>query len=300
MAGNVIHTEGLTKHYGKVVGVEGLDLEVSEGEVFGFLGPNGAGKTTTLRLLMGLLRPTSGRALVFGLDTWKESVSVKAKTGYQPGEEALYLRMTGIAHVKFIAGFRGNGSKEGEALASRLELDLTRKVSGYSRGMKQKLALVLALMNKPPLLLMDEPTSSLDPITQYELYEVLSEYRQSGTTVLFSSHNLPEVERICDRVGIIRDGQLVGTESIEDMRSKRLRNVEIIFEGEAPSGLDTIPGVTNFQRSGSRVRLDLKGDINLLIKRIAEYEVADVSVSHASLEDVFLEFYGQGGAGGAA
>jgi beta-exotoxin I transport system ATP-binding protein len=295
VTGPVIRTESLTKYYGKIVGVENLVLEVEVGEVFGFLGPNGAGKTTTLRCLMGLLRPTAGRATVLGMDTWKESVSVKRKVGYLPGDAALYSRLTGDDTIGFVARFNGHGEEEGRQLASRLDLVLDRKVSGYSKGMKQKLAIVLALMKKPPVLIMDEPTNALDPITQHVLYEILNEYREAGTTILFSSHNLPEVERICDRVGIIREGHLAGTERIEDLRSMRLRNVEIIFAGGVPEGLDALPGVSDFEmQAGNRVQLKLKGEIDPLLKKVAQCEVADFSVSHASLEDVFLEFYGRG------
>lgn len=294
MVNSVISTESLTKYYGEVRGIEDLILEVREGEIFGFLGPNGAGKTTTLRLLMGLMRPTRGRATVLGMDCWTESVSIKEKVGYLPGEVALYSRLTGDSLVRFVAGFDGRGEAEAKRLASRLELDLARKTGDASRGMKQKLALILALMKKPPLLMMDEPTSGLDPITQHVLYEVLNEYRENGTTILFSSHNLPEVERISDRVGIIREGRLVTTEKIEDLRSKRLRHVEIIFADEVPAGLDTLPGLAEFEEADKRVRLKLRGDINPLLQKMSGFDVVDMSVSHASLEDVFLEFYGQG------
>ena len=293
----VITTESLTKHYGKVVGVEELALEVFEGELFGYLGPNGAGKTTTLRLLMGMLRPNGGTATVLGLDAWKDSVAVNALVGYLPGDAPLYERLTGEGHIRFIAGFNDHGEKEGFRLAERLGLELDRKVSGFSRGMKQKLALILALMKKPPLLLMDEPTSGLDPLVQQTVYEILNEYREDGSTVLFSSHNLPEVEKICDRVGVIREGRLVGTERIEDLRNKRLRNVEIIFSDEVPGNLGELPGVTDLEWAGNRVQLKLKGEIDPLIKMVARYRVADFSVSHASLEDVFLEFYGRGKVG---
>jgi len=297
MPDTVIKTSELTKLYGTVVGVRDLELEVERGEVFGFLGPNGAGKTTTLRLLMGLLRPSAGKADVFGLDAWKDSVAVKEKVGYLPGEAALYERMTGIGHIKFVANFNGNGEEEGFNLAERLELELERKVQTFSRGMKQKLAIILALMKNPPLIIMDEPTNALDPITQKLLYDILNERRNDGATILFSSHNLPEVERMADRVGIIRQGTLAGTERIEDMRAKRLRNVEVIFDGELPAGLalESLPGVTGIETLGNRIQLKLKGDINPLIKLVAQYDVADFSVTHASLEDVFLEFYEEAG-----
>jgi ABC-2 type transport system ATP-binding protein len=301
MPDKVISTGSLTKLYGHVVGVRELDLEVERGEVFGFLGPNGAGKTTTLRLLMGLLKPTSGEAAVFGLDAWRDSVAVKEKVGYLPGEAALYERLTGEGHIAFVASFNGHGEKAGLELASRLELEIGRKVSTYSRGMKQKLALTLALMKNPPLIMMDEPTNALDPITQKLLYDILNERRNDGATILFSSHNLPEVERMADRVGIIRQGTLAGTERIEGLREKRLRNVEVIFDGELPKGLEleSLVGVSDIEYLGNRVQLKLKGEINPLLRLVARYDVADFSVSHASLEDVFLEFYEEPGAAAA-
>lgn len=291
MANRIIVTESLTKHYGKTVGVEDLDLEVEEGEIYGFLGPNGAGKTTTLRMLMGLIQPTSGKGTILGYDTWSQSIDVKRNAGYLPGDAALYQELTGEAHIRFISNFNGHDEKNGFELASRLELELGKRVEDYSRGMKQKLALILALMKKPPILIMDEPTNALDPLTQHELYELLREYREGGTTVLFSSHNLPEVERVCSRVGIIRDGHLSRVERIEEFDVKRMRNVEITFTGRVPDGLDDIPGVSNVDISGDRVQLKLKGIIDPLIKKIAQYNVVDLNLTHASLEDIFLEFY---------
>ena len=291
MPKSVIATESLTKYYGKVVGVEGLDLEVQEGELFGFLGPNGAGKTTTIRLVMGMLKANRGNASVLGLDAWRQSVEVKRLVGYLPGEPAFYPRMNGREMVRFVASFDGRGEDSGRELAGRLELDLDKRVEGYSRGMKQKLAIVLALMKHPPLLIMDEPTNGLDPITQHVLYEILRELREGGTTLLFSSHNLPEVERLADRVGIIRHGHLAGTERIEDLRNKRLRNVEVIYASEPPEDLGRLPGVTEFERTGNRVQLKFKGDLNGLLAHLTRNELLDLSIGHASLEDVFLEFY---------
>lgn len=293
MTNKVIVTESLTKYYGKTVGVEDLALEVEEGEIYGFLGPNGAGKTTTLRMLMGLIQPTRGTGTILGYDTWRRSVDVRRRVGYLPGDAALYQELTGEAHIRFISKFNDHELKNGIDLASRLELELNKRVEDYSRGMKQKLALVLALMKKPLLLIMDEPTNALDPLTQHALYELLREYRRDGTTVLFSSHNLPEVERVCSRVGIIRGGHLSRVERIEDLGVKRMRNVEVIFAGEVPEGLENIPGVSNVEINGERVELKLKGNIDPLIKRIAGYDVADLSLTHASLEDIFLEFYGK-------
>jgi ABC-2 type transport system ATP-binding protein len=289
----VISTRELTKHYGHTVGVEGLDLEVYRGELFGFLGPNGAGKTTTMRLLMGMLKPTGGSASVLGHDSWKESVSVNELVGYLPGDARLYDGLTGNETIAFISRFNNVRAETGIALADRFELDLSRKVAGYSRGMKQKLALILSLMKKPPLLIMDEPTNALDPLMQHQLYRVLREYKEEGTTVMFSSHNLPEVERIADRVGVIRKGHLVGTERIEDLRNKRLRNVDVFFSDRIPDELKSLQGVTDYEAvSKSRVQLKFKGEMNPLIRLLAKCAVSDFSVSHASLEDMFMEFYG--------
>ena len=293
MPDTIISTSALTKYYGKVLGVKDLDLEVVSGEVFSFLGPNGAGKTTTIRLLMGLLKPTAGSGSILGLDTWSQTVGVKRKVGYLPGDARLYRGMKGEEHIKYIAALNGDGEKTGLELAERLDLDISRRAGGYSRGMGQKLAIILALMKSPPVIIMDEPTNGLDPLTQRELYEILNERRNEGATILFSSHNLPEVERICDRVGIIRQGELVATERMEHLRAMRLRNVEIIFEGAMPAdlGLESLPGVSEVERMGNRAQLKLRGDINPLLRLIARYDVADFSVSHASLEDVFIEFY---------
>ncbi len=293
----VIETESLTKYYGEVVGVERLDMGVEEGEVFGFLGPNGAGKTTTMRLLMGLLFPTSGGASVLGLDCWKESVALKRKIGYLPGEPTLYPRLTGEQHIRFIAGFNGGSEEAGTRLASRLELETGRRARDCSRGMRQKLALVLALMKNPQVLIMDEPTTALDPLTQRVVYDVLAERREAGATILFSSHNLAEVEKICDRVGIIRDGSLVATERIDELGAKRLHNVEVTFAGAVPDDMGTLPGVSEVKpETASRLLLTYRGNINDLVGYLCRYTLADLSISHASLEEVFLEYYGTGDA----
>ncbi|MBN2169071.1 MAG: ABC transporter ATP-binding protein [Actinobacteria bacterium] len=293
MSSPVVVTEGLTKHYGTTVGVEDLALEVEEGEIYGFLGPNGAGKTTTLRLLLGLIEPTGGKGEVLGYDIWHQSVEVKRIVGYLPGDPALYPELTGEAHIRFISKFNGHDERNGRELATRLELELDKRIEDYSRGMKQKLALVLALMKKPSVLIMDEPTNALDPLTQHVLYDLLREYRNEGTTVLFSSHNLPEIERVCSRVGIIRDGHLSRAERIEDLGAKRIRTVEVVFENEVPRGFDNIPGVSEVKIDQDRLELKLKGDINPLLRKIAQYEIVDLSFTHASLEDIFLEFYGK-------
>lgn len=296
----VIRAESLTKYYGAVKGVDSLDLEVAPGEVFGYLGPNGAGKTTTIRVLLGFLRPTSGKASVFGLDSWSRSVEIKSRVGYLPGEGGLYRRLTGDEHIRYVSRFNGPEAEAwGRELAARLELETERPVSDFSRGMKQKLAIVLALMKKPDLLIMDEPTNALDPLTQHTLYEVLGERRDAGATILFSSHNLHEVERIADRVGIIREGTIVATERMDELYQKRLHKVEVAFAGDIPDGLDRVPGIAELEReTGDRAHITFKGDINPLVRYLAEHELAELSITHGSLEDIFLEYYGGKPAGG--
>lgn len=288
-----ISARGLTKYYGKNVGIEDLDLDVHHGELFGFLGPNGAGKTTFMRTLMGIFKPTGGKATVLGYDSWKDSVAVNRTVGYLSGSTPLYGHMTGEQHIEFVSRFNGFSTDNGLSVARRLELDVGRKVEGYSSGMKQKLALVLVLMKEAPLLIMDEPTNSLDPLMQQQVYQELRERKEQGTTILFSSHNLPEVERMADRVGVIRQGHLVGTERIEDLRTKRLRNIEVIFTGAVPEALAGIEGVTDLTMvAGNRVQFRFRGDMNPLIRLFGSHDIADLNISHASLEDVFLEFYG--------
>ncbi len=290
----VIKTEGLTKYYGKVTGVRDLNLSIHSGEIFGFLGPNGAGKTTTMRLLVGLLRPSAGKAYVLGKDSWSKRVEIARDTGYLPGETRLYARLTGIEHINFVAGFGHADRSFALKLASRFELDLNRRTEEYSRGMKQQLALILALMKRPRILIMDEPTSGLDPLMQYLLYEILNDFRDNGTTIMLSSHNLPEVERVCNRVGIIKDGSLVAVESIEDLRNKRIRNIEVTFENGIPPQLETIAGIIEIEMSANRARIKTSGNLNPLIALLSKHRISDLSISHASLEDVFIEFYEKG------
>lgn len=288
-----ISAMGLTKYYGRTVGIEDLDLDVRRGELFGFLGPNGAGKTTFMRTLMGIFKPTRGAGTVLGRDSWRDRVAINRSVGYLSGSSPLYANMTGGQHVEFISRLNDMDTAPGRALAERFELDLDRKVEGYSSGMRQKLALVLVLMKDVPLLMMDEPTNALDPLMQQRVHQELRALRERGTTILFSSHNLPEVERMADRVGIIRKGRLVGTERIEDLRNKRLRNVEVIFSGGTPEALAEVEGVSDLVAvAPNRARFRFKGDMNPLVRMLASSRVADLNISHASLEDVFMEFYG--------
>jgi len=231
-----IRTEGLTKHYGKVIGIEDVDLEVREGEVFGFLGPNGAGKSTTIRTLLDLLHPTRGTATVLGLDSRRDSVEIRRHVGYLPGELAMYDQMTGRQMLEHFAGLRSMDDL-GEALpiAERLELDLDVKIRSYSSGNRQKLAIALVMMHRPRLLILDEPTTALDPLIQLEFYGLIDEVRDEGRTVFVSSHVLPEVERLAERVGIIRNGRLVVVEDFDAIRERAVRKVELRFAEPVPA-----------------------------------------------------------------
>jgi ABC-2 type transport system ATP-binding protein len=295
-----IKTEKLTKTYGKNRGILNVDLTVEEGEVFGFLGPNGAGKTTTIRVLMDFLRPTSGRAEVFGLDTRRRSVEVRRLVGNLPGEFALEDRMTGAQLLKFFARLRGvKDLGYARELAERLDADLERPMRRLSRGNKQKIGVVQAMFHSPPLLLLDEPTGGLDPLVQEEFLKIIREVRDEGRTVFFSSHNLAEVERICDRVGIIREGELVGVETTDDITRKSFRHVRITFDkplsAEDRKHFEGLPGVENFGSEDSKVYFTMYENFDAVIKLAARHTVIDVDFERPSLEEIFLTYYGKNG-----
>lgn len=290
----VITTRGLTKFYGKTRGVEDLSMSVPEGAVYGFLGPNGAGKTTTIRCLLGMLKPTAGEADVFGVRVLLDGADLRRRIGYVAGEVKLYERETGRWHLDYVAGFRGGrGTLEAELL-ERFDFDPSRKVKELSKGNKQKLALILGIAHDPELLILDEPTSGLDPLNQEAVYAMIRERVAVGRTVFLSSHVLSEVERVCDRVGIIRSGRLAAEESVRDLLGKRLRELEIRFaEPTDPSFLADLQGVDSVAAlSDSSLSARVKGDaIDDVLKRVATRTVSDIRIQQASLEDVFLEFY---------
>ena len=288
----VIATHNLTKYYGTVRGIDGVNLQVRQGEVFGFLGPNGAGKTTTIRILLDMIRPTSGRAQVFGLDTQQHSVDIRRRLGNLPGDATLYDTLKGIEVLKLLGSFRGtDGTRRMNELAERLDLDLTRTVRAYSRGMKQKLAIIQAVMHDPELLVLDEPTLGLDPLVQREFYAFLTEERDRGKTIFLSSHILPEVERVCDRVGIIRDGNLVAVEEVEALKQKKVRRMELHLKDEVPDEALRLPGAELVQRENRVVEFIIRGDIETLLKGVAALPVEDIVFPEATLEEAFLDFY---------
>lgn len=291
---DVIITRALTKYYGKTRGVEDLSMRVPGGAVYGFLGPNGAGKTTTIRCLLGMLKPTAGEVQVFGEPISLDGAGIRRRIGYVAGEVRLYEKETGHWHLDYVAGLRGAKGALTDELLERFEFDPSKRVKELSKGNKQKLALILGMAHDPELLILDEPTSGLDPLNQESVYAFIKERVAAGRTIFLSSHVLSEVERVCDRVGIIRAGRLVAEEGVRDLLGKRLREVEVSFaEPVGPGFLDDIEGVDKVSAvSGTVLVARAKGDaVDALVKRIAERRVADVRIGQASLEDVFLEYY---------
>ena len=288
----IIKTYGLTKYYGKICGIKSLDLEVDKGEIFGFLGPNGAGKTTTIRLLLDLIRPTRGQAEVFGLDTHRNSLEIRQCLGYVPGDVVLYDGMTGGEFLALMGSFhQGHDGRRLKELQERLELDLSRQTRAYSKGMKQKLAIIQAFMNDPKLLILDEPTLGLDPLMQRQFYDLLLEEKSRGKTIFLSSHILPEVERVCDRVGIVRGGHLVDIELVADLKRKKIRRMHLIFSREMAQDELKLKGVDIISIKGKQVELKVHGEIPSLLKQLCQLPIEDMSFPEASLEDTFMEFY---------
>jgi len=289
----VIHTEGLSKDYGRGRGLFDLNLEVEEGEVLGYLGPNGAGKTTTIRLLMGLIHPTAGSATIFGLDCQRQAVEVKRHIGYVPGELPQFGGLRGSEIVAYTAGLRGGvDDKVVSEICKRFSLDLGQRFREYSRGNKQKLAIVLGFMHRPRLLILDEPTGGLDPLNQQEFYNLCRETRDAGATVFLSSHILSEVEHISDRVGIIRDGRLVKTLKLSELHEIRVHQVEIEFAGTMP--LDAIraaQGVDRVEVNDHRVRCVVQGSFESLMRALTGATVVNFVSHEPSLEEIFLTFY---------
>ena len=292
----VIRAEKLSKYYGSSRGIVGLGFEVEAGEVFGFLGPNGAGKTTTIRLMLDLIRPSSGRLELFGLDAQRDSVAIRRRVGYLPGNLRLYERLTAREQLRYFAALRGlDGLGEGESLAERFELELDRPIRSLSKGNRQKVGLVQAFLHRPDLLLLDEPTSGLDPLVQISFNELLREVTAEGRTVFLSSHILSELQRLADRVAIIREGSLELVEAVETLRARAFVRVEATFVQLPPErAFAGLAGVRELERRGPVVIFALEGPADPLIKALARYEVLALDSHEADLEDVFLSLYRNG------
>jgi len=289
----VVLTEDLTKFYGKHLGLDGLDLEVRSGEVFGFIGPNGAGKTTTIRLLLDLIRPTRGRLRVLGQDPRSGGATLRRRLSYLPGELPLDGRQSARELLTFLGNLRGGVAQEQiDRLAERLKLDLSRPIRGLSKGNKQKVGLVQAFMGDPALLILDEPSSGLDPLLQQEFLAMVREVRASGRTVFMSSHVLAEVEHVADRVGILRAGRLVAVEDIEVLRQRFVRRVEIRFGAPVPAAaFQRLPGVRDVAVDGELLRCVVEGSADALVKAAAQFPVVSLLSHEPDLEEIFLTYY---------
>jgi len=292
----VIVTAGLSKDYGSGRGLFGLDLEIAQGEVFGFLGPNGSGKSTTMRLLLDLIRPSSGSARVLGLDTRRDSLEIRRRVGFLPGDLALYPKLTGRVVLDYFAKLRGGiHANEREALVDRFEAELDRPVHQLSTGNRQKLGLIQAFMHRPELLILDEPIAGLDPLVQQSFHALLGEVSSEGRTVFLSSHTLSEVERVTHRVAILRRGRPVVVDSLENLRKVAVQRLEIEF-GEPVDGDEfrTLPGVKDVQVVGNTVTVGFEGSADAVVRAAAAHEVRAVRPREDDLEDIFLRYYREG------
>ena len=294
MGTSAIHTEGLSKRYGNVDALRDLDLEIAEGEVVGYLGPNGAGKSTTIRLLLGLAQPTAGRAEIFGLDCHRRTVEAHRRLAYVPGESNLWPSLTGAETLHLLGRVNGHvDASYCDELIERFDLDPSKKVRAYSKGNRQKVLLIAALMTRPDLLMLDEPTSGLDPLMEQAFRRCIQEARHAGQTVFLSSHILSEVEALCDRVGILREGRLVEIGTLEEMRHLSTLTVEAVFDG-APPDLSAVAGVKRVVKDGLHVHLEVQGPIEPLIDALAGTGVRELLSREPSLEELFLAHYGTG------
>jgi ABC-2 type transport system ATP-binding protein len=288
-----IETRALTKRYGSVPALTDLDLVVRPGEIFGFLGPNGAGKSTTIRVLLGFLHPTAGGARVLGLDALDESVEIRRRIGYLPGGIAIYDSLSGAAALDYLSDLQGRPPVRREELCERLEMPasvLRRRVRDYSRGMRQKMGVIQALQHDPELAILDEPTEGLDPLMQQAFYGILADLRGAGRTVFMSSHILSEVERVCDRVAIIRRGRLMALHGVEELLARRKRRVQVRWRGSAPD-LAAVPGLSDVAVDGDRISGTLLGDVAPFVRAVASPSLVDLIIEPARLEEAFLEYY---------
>ncbi len=289
-----IRAQQLTKHYGDFPALVDLDLQVERGEVFGFLGPNGAGKTTMIRTILDLIRPTRGSARILGLDSHADAVEIRRHIGYLPSDLSMYPRLTGTDTLRYFANLRGGVDwTHVEALADRLKADLGRKVGDLSSGNRQKVGLIQAFMNRPELIIMDEPSAGLDPLVQQEFQQMMREVAADGRSVFLSSHTLSEVQRVADRVGIIRNGHLIDVEGVHDLRSKAIRRVELVFDAPVSADeFEAVEGVRDTQLRGNAILLSFDGDMEeLLAVATGRHHLVDINSEEADLEEIFLAYY---------
>ena len=293
MTNPVVETHNLSVYYGRHRGIEDVNLSVEQGEVFGFLGPNGAGKTTTQRVLLDVIHPSAGQAMIFGKDCQKEGVDIRKRIGYLPGELSLYRNMKGLAFLDMLASLHENPLDPSyrDQLFERLDLDPSRRMKEYSRGNKQKIGIVAAFMNKPDLLILDEPTGGLDPLVQQTVMELVQEVKEDGRTVFFSSHILPEVQAVCDRVGIIREGHLIKTERIEVLTTQSFKRLHLTLKTVPPVNTFAFEGVTETGREGHTIMLEVRDGLSQVVETAVPFGITDIETPPVTLEEIFLAFY---------
>jgi ABC-2 type transport system ATP-binding protein len=289
---NVIELNNLTKKYGKARGITEVSFHVEEGEIFGFIGPNGAGKSTTIRLLLSLIYPTSGSATIFGKDVVKHAPEIKKEIGYLPSEVFYYDNMKVIDLLKYSASFyKKDCTKRIKELADIMELDLTRKIDDLSLGNKKKVGIVQGLLHEPKLIILDEPTSGLDPLMQQRFFDLLEKENQKGATILFSSHILSEVQRLCDRVAIIKEGKIVQVEKIRTLKENNYKKFKIETVSKLHDDFFSLPGVNQLEIKGKTISFIFRGNINSIMQKISEIEIANLWVEEPDLEEIFMHFY---------
>jgi ABC-2 type transport system ATP-binding protein len=288
----VIQTMNLTKFYGKSRGIKDVSITVNKGDIFGFLGPNGAGKSTTIRTLLDFIRPSSGNAIIFGLDCRKDSVAIRKRIGYIPGDFGLYGHMTGWKFLEYFGKVRGGyDAASAKEYARKMDIKLDRKMKEYSRGMRQKVAIIQAFMNNPDLIIMDEPTNGLDPLIQQTFMDMLREEADRGCTMFMSSHVLSEVEKVCNRVAIIKEGGIVAEERVEELRQKSGKILEVKFAQPLEREIFYLPGISNVTRSNGTYRMNVTGNMEEILKEISAYKLADINIHQMTLEDIFMHYY---------
>ncbi len=292
---NIIEIRNLTKYYGKARGIVDVSFDVGAGEVFGFIGPNGAGKSTTIRTLLSLIRPTSGSAAIFGKDCITHAPEIAKDIGYLPSEVFYYDKMKVIDLLRYSASFyKKDCSKRIKELAERMDLDLKRRIDDLSFGNKKKVGIVQCLLHEPRLIILDEPTSGLDPLMQQTFFDLLREENRKGSTILLSSHVLIEVQRICSRVAIIKDGRIIRTEKMSELTENNYKKIRIETGRITDDSRFDLPGVSHLERKDALLSFFFKGNINLIMKRISEVEISNVWIEEPTLEEVFLHYYQKG------
>ena len=291
-----IETSGLTKYYGRARGIIDVNLQVGEGEIFGFVGPNGAGKSTTIRTLLNFIFPSSGSARIFGLDVCRDSVKIRQEVGYLGGEMGYYDELTVEGLLRYAASFHGGDcTARIRELAALFEIDLSKKIYSLSMGNKRKVGIIQALLHRPRLLILDEPTGGLDPLMQRRLFEVLREENRRGTTIFFSSHILSEVQRLCHRVAIIKEGRVISIEEIDRLRREQFTNVRITFKDGSMPRLD-LPGIAHRHEDNGVLHLFFNSDVNELLRLLVRYEIDELWMEEPSLEEIFMHYYEREGA----